>query len=84
MQEKQLDNTVSISYFIAMRKYDPSAIRRLRESLGLTLRQFGMQIGATRQYVEQLEKGICRPGVRTLERFMQLFQVTESYFFVDD
>ncbi len=66
--------------------FDPSAIKRLRESLGLSIPEFAEKIGISKQAGYDLES--CdpekRPNVRTLEKLMSVFGASPMVFFVNN
>lgn len=66
--------------------FNPKAVTRLRESLGLSIPEFAEKIGISRQGGYDLES--CdpekRPNVRTLEKLMSVFNASPMIFFADD
>ncbi|MCF6320171.1 MAG: XRE family transcriptional regulator [Rhizobiaceae bacterium] len=56
-------------------------IRALRKSRGLTLIEFGEQLGRSVGFISQLERGISEPSISDLRKIAALFGVPISLFF---
>ncbi|GAA3708679.1 XRE family transcriptional regulator [Sphingomonas cynarae] len=56
-------------------------LRLARLAHGLTLEDLGGQIGATRQYLHQLENGSKTPSYDTVELLADVLGVTKSFFY---
>lgn len=64
--------------------YDQEAIKRLRNSHGLTIEQFAGRIGVSKQVVSTWETGACEPRVGSLTRIAAAFRVPIDSFFLPD
>lgn len=66
--------------------FNPAAVKKLREGLGLSISEFAERIGISRQAAYELES--CdsekRPNIRTIEKIMSVFRASPLVFFVDD
>lgn len=58
-------------------------IRELRRAHGMTLQQLGEQIGRTAGFISQVERGLARPSVATIEKLGSALGVSSSFFFSD-
>ena len=69
-----------------MKKFNPTAIRILRQAHGLTLEAFAERIGAEskRQIVHQWESGYQVPTVKSLLSISNTFNVPFDIFFIED
>ncbi len=65
--------------------FDPGSVKKLRESLGLSVAEFADSLELSRQIIYDLESGDCekKPNVRTLEKIMEKFGANPMIFFVD-
>ncbi len=64
--------------------FDQEAIRRLRNSQGLTIDQFAKRIGVSKQVVSTWETGACEPRVGSLTKIAAEFKVPIDSFFLPD
>ena len=58
-------------------------IRELRHAHGMTLQQLGEKIGRTAGFISQVERGLARPSVATIEKLGSALGVSSSFFFSD-
>lgn len=62
-----------------------AAIRRRRKALGLTMQQVGEVAGVSQPFLSQIERGLARPSMRSLDRIAQsLLSSAMSLLAVDD
>jgi transcriptional regulator with XRE-family HTH domain len=53
-------------------------VRELRQDRGLTLKALGRQAGLSHPFLSQLERGLARPSVGSVERIAQALEVPVS------
>ena len=53
-------------------------VRQLRQDRGLTLKALGRESGLSHPFLSQLERGLARPSVGSLERIAQALEVPVS------
>jgi transcriptional regulator with XRE-family HTH domain len=53
-------------------------VRQLRQDRGLTLKALGRQAGLSHPFLSQLERGLARPSVGSVERIAQALEVPVS------
>jgi len=58
-------------------------IRELRRAHGMTLQQLADQIGRTAGFISQVERGLARPSMATLDEVGRALGVSSSFFFSD-
>jgi transcriptional regulator with XRE-family HTH domain len=56
-------------------------ISRLRRLSGYTQTKAASNIGITRDYLKEIERGKCRPNFRLLTKFAAAYRVKPSYLF---
>lgn len=61
-------------------RFEGERLRLARVALGLTLDQLGTNVGATRQYLNQLEQGSKQPASDMVEALAASLSVTNSFF----
>ena len=63
-------------------RFKRSAIVELRNSLNMSQLQFARAAGTSRQMLDKWEKGDCNPGIESLLKIINAFDVPISYFFI--
>jgi len=69
---------------VFMRFFNPAKIRDIRTENGLSQTEMGRLIGCTKQMASQIENGTTLPGVNTLARIAELFDVDVDTFFTSN
>ncbi len=59
----------------------PLALHYLRMSKNMTQSQLAQEVGIGQDYVSRIEKDLKKPTVETLERLLDVFDVSFSEFF---
>jgi len=67
-----------------MKFFNPTKIGVLRKENGLSQTEMGRLIGCTKQMLSQIENGTTLPGVNTLGRIAELFDVGVDTFFTSN
>jgi transcriptional regulator with XRE-family HTH domain len=64
-----------------LKRFNPESFRQIRSKKGDTLAEAGKRLGMRPQQVYVLERYPGKPTVRTLERYMEAYDVDVEVFF---
>ena len=64
-----------------MRAFRPDKLRERRVKIRMTQGQLACKAGATRTYINEIEKGKKTPGANLLSKLAVALKVSEGYFF---
>ena len=57
-------------------------LKKLRKERGLTLRELEKEIGVSRAYLNEIERGIREPTLRVLDKLTSFYKVEPEVFFM--
>ena len=62
--------------------FDAEKLKKLRKERGLTLRELEREVGISRAYLNEIERGVREPTLRVLRKLTSFYKVEPEGFFV--
>ena len=75
--------TATILYFVPMDKM-PNRLRAMRKKAGLTLVEVGERMGLTHTHLSNMERGVRKLDLETMEKLARILDCTVADFLRDD